>query len=241
MGWCMDNKQKKSLIKLMMIMAWMLLISTSTYLINEQKRIYQEKNKEQSIKKMIDENEHAFDMLAKINPDLLAILNFDDAFISLPIVKGTDNAYYLQHAFDGSYSSQGTAFVDARYQNTDQIMFIYGHNVYYDPNAMFSPLASLLNQDEFERYDKFELIYQDHKESYGICMSLLVDVEDQQVMQTQFASLTAWQTWYERLKSYAKLEISYHEPSFEDKLIILQTCYERDVNKRIWIVAKKIS
>ncbi len=225
----------------MMIMAWMLLISTSTYLINEQKRIDQERNKEQSFQKMIDERKDAFAALAKINPDLFAILSFDDGFISEPIVKGIDNAYYLQHAFDGSYSSQGTAFVDARYQNTDQIMFIYGHNVYYDHNAMFSPLASLLDQDEFERHDKFELIYQDHKESYGICMSLLVDVEDQQIMQTQFASLTAWQTWYERLKSYAKLETSYHEPSFADKMVILQTCYEHDADKRIWIVAKKIS
>lgn len=225
----------------MMIMAWMLLIATSIYLINEQKRIYQEKNKEQSFQKMIDEKKDTFEALAEINPDLLAILNFDDAFISLPIVKGTDNAYYLQHAFDGSYSSQGTAFVDARYQKADQIMFIYGHNVYYDQTAMFSPLASLLDQDNYEQHDRFELIYQDHKESYGICMSLLVDVEDQQIMQTQFASLIAWQTWYAKLKSYAKFESSYHVPSFADKMVILQTCYEHDADKRIWIVAKKLS
>lgn len=225
----------------MMIMAWMLLIATSIYLINEQKRIDQERNKEQSFQKMIDERKDAFEALAKINPDLFAILSFDDGFISEPIVKGIDNDYYLHRAFDGSYSSQGTAFVDARYQKADQIMFIYGHNVYYDRSAMFSPLASLLDQDEFERHDKFELIYQGHKESYGICMGLLVDVEDQQIMQTQFASLIAWQTWYAKLKGYAKLESSYHVPSFADKMVILQTCYEHDADKRIWIVAKKIS
>ena len=48
-----------------------------------------------------------------------------------PVVKGSNNSFYLNHCFDKSYNSAGWIFADYRnkFDNTDKNIVIYGHNM----------------------------------------------------------------------------------------------------------------
>ena len=44
-----------------------------------------------------------FDKLQAQNPDCIGWIRFENLDISYPIMKGTDNEYYLHHTINGSY------------------------------------------------------------------------------------------------------------------------------------------
>lgn len=64
--------------------------------------------------------------------------------ISLPIMQGDDNTYYIDHAYDGTKSTSGAIFADFR--NTDrritlnQNLLLYGHNM--NNHSMFNLISS---------------------------------------------------------------------------------------------------
>ena len=64
--------------------------------------------------------------------------------ISLPVMKGEDNSYYIDHAYDGTASTSGAIFADFR--NTDrritlnQNILLYGHNM--NNHSMFNLISS---------------------------------------------------------------------------------------------------
>lgn len=66
--------------------------------------------------------------LVEINPDFKGWLQIDNV-LSLPIVQGNDNEYYLDHNFYGMKSVYGSAYLDYRNIPNDWIQIIYGHNV----------------------------------------------------------------------------------------------------------------
>ena len=77
------------------------------------------------------------------NSDFIAWLDFDSGLISLPVVQGKDNEEYLSRNFDGSPGPQGTVFRHCSAGPDSPNQVLYGHTVYYDSKARFSPLAVL--------------------------------------------------------------------------------------------------
>lgn len=55
----------------------------------------------------------------------------DNEIINYPVMQGDDNAYYLNHAYDGTYNANGSVFMnthnDADFRDMNTI--IYGHNL----------------------------------------------------------------------------------------------------------------
>ena len=94
-----------------------------------------------------------FDELKKINPEVVGWI-YVDAFpetISYPLLRGTDNDYYLHHTFKKQYLFAGSIFenFENRADFTDPNTIIYGHNM--KNRSMFGNLKFLKEQ---ERYDK---------------------------------------------------------------------------------------
>ena len=54
------------------------------------------------------------DALRAKNEDFLGWLYIPETYISFPVVKATDNAFYLKHGFNGYESAYGCPFVDTR-------------------------------------------------------------------------------------------------------------------------------
>ena len=75
----------------------------------------------------------AFDKLLEINPDTVGYLKIDGTVIDYPVVKTTDNDFYLDHDFYKNESRSGTIMMDYHNEVTSDghsaNMILYGHNM----------------------------------------------------------------------------------------------------------------
>ncbi len=96
--------------------------------------------------------------LKAANPNVVAWLIVPGTGISYPVVQGTDNAYYLNHSFNGQYNELGAVFLDcaANPDFLDDNSIIYGHSV--DIGGMFTPLKNFTNLNFFESHPYFWLL-----------------------------------------------------------------------------------
>ncbi len=87
------------------------------------------------------------DALLEINPDSIGYMVIPAVNIYLPIVQGSDNSYYLTHAVNGSYSGNGTLFIDYRIDKGLEASntIIYGHAM--KNGSMFGSLYKFKDQD----------------------------------------------------------------------------------------------
>jgi sortase B len=93
-----------------------------------------------------------FEKLQNEYPNVAGWLYCEDSVINYPIMKGSDNDYYLHHSYDGSYSSSGALFIDA--ENLDDFQdyntIIYGHHM--KNGSMFASLSKWAEQDYYDSH-----------------------------------------------------------------------------------------
>ena len=92
-----------------------------------------------------------FDGLKSINNSCFGWISVNNTNINYPVVKYTNNEYYLNHSFDKSQNSAGWIYSD--YRNTcdgfDKNLIIYGHN--RKDGTMFSPMnETCLNENWYK-------------------------------------------------------------------------------------------
>ena len=117
----------------------------------------QEKIDDTNINKITEET-ISISELKKQNEDTVAWLKIKNTSISYPIVKSTDNDFYINHSFDKSYNSAGWLFMD--YKNkmdgTDKNIVIYGHN--RRNGDMFGTLDKTLKEEWYTNKDNKNII-----------------------------------------------------------------------------------
>ena len=202
--------------------------------------IYHEKNEQENVSEIILNNPD-WQYLYSINDDLYAIIQFEDNLIYQPVVQFKDNDKYINTSFFNENNSQGTIFLDAYYDNEDDVKIIYGHNVYYDAKAMFSPLEKLFKQENYEKYKFFKLIYQNDIEIYQIFACLEYDIYDNNFdyQIDKFKDEKMFNKWLTYILENNMILLEEQQYSIEDNYILLQTCKRWDEDKRLLIVAKK--
>ena len=99
-----------------------------------------------------------FTGLQSQNPDICAWIYIPGTDVDYPVLKGTDNSFYLSHDAYGQYSPDGSIFVDAGcgddFDDFDTI--IYGHNM--STGTMFKTLHNY-EDDEFWNENRNVYIY----------------------------------------------------------------------------------
>lgn len=92
-----------------------------------------------------------YDAIHSINPDNFGWIVVPSVAISYPLLKGTDNEYYLQHAYNGEFSWDGSIFLDYRQDIglEKQHSYIYGHNMQH--GTMFAALLQFDDRKFFEK------------------------------------------------------------------------------------------
>lgn len=191
----------------------------------------------------------------KINPDVKAILVFESELIHEPILQGSDNEHYLYVDWQtGEYRAYGSLMMDAENQltNDDMNTIIYGHYVYRsfseDRTLMFTPIAELLQQENYEPNRYLALITNTDIRYYEIAIvydSPLINSANQQYAQDDLQfNLTHytqdyWQTYYNAMQknSYYQTDVTLN---YGDKLLTLQTCIEDNPDNRQIVVCKEI-
>ena len=113
-------------------------------------------------------------------PDAIGWLIIPGTNINYPLMQGSDNDYYLHHAYDGNHLSAGSIFLDFRCENRlmNGINVVYGHNM--KNGSMFAGLTNfgdtayfnshrygwLATSDKVYRLDFFSLAHIDCDDSF---------------------------------------------------------------------------
>ncbi|MBR6982739.1 MAG: class B sortase [Ruminococcus sp.] len=85
-------------------------------------------------------------------PDAIGWLYIPNTNISYPVTQGSDNEYYLSHAFDGSSLKAGTIFLDCRCENRfmNPVNILYGHSM--KNGTMFAGVLIFADSSYFESH-----------------------------------------------------------------------------------------
>lgn len=172
-----------------------------------------------------------FAKLQETNPDVVGWIVVLDTEISYPVVKGSDNEYYLDHTFEKQSNYAGAIFMDYRNKGdlSDLNTFIYGHNVHH--GTMFAELANYMDQEFFERHPY--VYYYTPTGNYKLqVFSAYVDKGDSPSYQNgvNVTDATAYQSYIDYVKGLSRYD-SGVEMTSTDHMITLYTCsYESGEN-----------
>ena len=107
-----------------------------------------------------------FKKLKSENSDVVAYIKVNNTNIEYPIVKTSNNNFYLNHSFDKSKNSRGWIFADYKnkFDNTDKNIVIYGHNM--RDESMFGSLKNILNEEWYNNAENKNITFLTEKENY---------------------------------------------------------------------------
>ena len=129
--------------KLVFIIALVLFIATAVPLVSDIFLMFRDQWRSQEISNIYipggntqgasKEILPSFKKLLEINPDTVGYLRIEGTQIDYPVVKGTDNDYYLTHDFYGEQSKSGSVMMDWKCKVTPDgnsgNLVLYGHNM----------------------------------------------------------------------------------------------------------------
>ena len=184
----------------------------------------------------------SFNELKAINDDFVGYIFWNHDY-TLPVVQTTANGDYLRTSFYCRPSSQGTPYMDCNNSLGDTNISIYGHNVFYDQNAMFSPVASMVHQNNFEKYAHFYMCREDGIHEYNAVYVYYLTEEEHAThyaVQPNFQTQEEFEQWID----FAKERILITSPenvSYGDRLLTLYTCKAWDDETKIIVHAHEVS
>lgn len=195
--------------------------------------------KEPEAKEEVKEDEytkkysHVLSELLKINNETVGWLKVNNTNIDYPVVKHSDNDYYLTHSFSQSVNQNGWLFAD--YRNTvtpfDFNTIIYGHN---DGNTMFGSLKNVLNENWYKNKENQIISFDtDVTNKFQIFSIYTTEVT------TDYLNVNYNENLLNKIKERSIYNFNINVSS-EDKILTLSTCY-KDSNYRLVVHAKKIA
>ena len=246
------TKSKKIIATIIQLIFWLILIYSSVEIVKWY--IHNKQNEEimdeiSSAITIVDIEQEAeikenysidFNALKKVNSDTVAFLKVNGTQIEYPIVKTTNNEYYLNHSFDKKYNAAGWIFADYnnKFDGSDKNIVIYGHN--RKNGTMFSTLKNVLHKNwyEDEKNLKIKLITENDIFSYQV-FSVYQIKKEEYYLQTNFNNDDRYLRFIEILKkrSIKDFNIDVNE---EDQILTLSTC-ANDNNYRVVLHAKKLN
>ena len=181
--------------------------------------------------------EYDFDKLKEINTDIVGFIEVDNTNISYPVVKSSDNSYYLNHSYKKEKNNIGSIFLDYRndLDNLSKNNIIYGHGRL--DNTMFGSLNNLLDSSNL-----------DSKESYYITLSTPNSImtfkifsvytipKEGYYIKTYFSSNKYFKEFLETIMKRSIYNFNT-DVNTNDKILTLSTCKD-NFGKRIVVHAK---
>ena len=199
-----------------------------------QKTITIDEGKEDAEKYIID-----FNILKEKNSDTVAWIKVNGTDIEYPIVKTSNNDYYLNHSFDKSYNTNGWVFMDHKNKcdNTDKNMVVYGHN--RRDGSMFGTLKNILTDEWQNNHDNFIIpfITENEKSEYQVFSIYRIEKEDYYIT-TSFGSDNKFNEFIDNIKSRSLKDFGTNVTE-DDNILTLSTC-ANDNKYRVVLHAKKI-
>ena len=156
-----------------------------------------------------------------------------------PVVKGTNNSFYLNHSFDKSNNSAGWIFADYRnkFDNTDKNIVIYGHNM--RDGSMFGSMLNILNAKWYENEENtnITLYTENEKCMYKVFSVYKIENEDYYI-KTEFKNDNEFEDFIKTLKKKSIKDFNV-DVSKDDNILTLSTCANNN-KYRVVLHAKKV-
>ena len=156
-----------------------------------------------------------------------------------PVVKGTNNSFYLNHCFDKSNNSAGWIFADYRnkFDNTDKNIVIYGHNI--RDGSMFGSMLNILNAKWYENEENtnITLYTENEKCMYKVFSIYKIENEDYYI-KTEFKNDNEFEDFIKTLKKKSIKDFNV-DVSKDDNILTLSTCANNN-KYRVVLHAKKV-
>ena len=180
-----------------------------------------------------------FSSLLVKNPDTVGFIEVKGTNINYPIVKTTNNSYYLSHAFDKSANDAGWVFMDYRNDavNFNQNTIIYAHSRYN--GTMFGSLKNILNSSWYTNKENHIIRLSTPTENtMWQVFSVYTIPKESYYITTTFPDDLSYQEFLNTIKSRSEVEFS-GTVNTSDKILTLSTCKDNFGN-RIVMHAKLI-
>ena len=194
---------------------------------------------ENNIEKDSDEYTIDFEGLQKENPDTVAFIKVNGTNIEYPIVKTTNNSFYLNHSFDKTENGAGWPF--ANYINTldgtDKNISIFAHA--RRDGSMFGTLYKTQDTTWQQNKDNHKIIWITEKGTdYYQVFSTYTILNEEYYIKNNFQTDEEYIEFLTTINK--RSNYNYNIPlTKEDQIITLSTCASDD-KYRIVLHAKKI-
>ena len=192
-------------------------------------REVQEKFQEPNKEKLANDNKdkearEKIEALQKDYESVIGWIKVDGTEIDYPIVKGSDNDYYLNHNYKNDYNVFGAIFMDYRNEEnfSDQNTIIYGHN--NDRGGNFKALHKFEEDGFFEKNKFIEIFSEAGYKKYQIFAAYKAGPYD------KFRNPKYSEEDGEKLLTYIKERniLKTEVPSEFKDILTLQTCSPKD-------------
>lgn len=179
-----------------------------------------------------------FKKLKEKNADTVAWIKLNNTNIEYPIVKASNNSYYLNHSFDKSYNIAGWVFADYKnkFDNTDKNIVIYGHNM--RDGSMFGSLKETLTEEWYNNEDNRNITFITEDDNYNYKIFSIYQIENEDYyIKTEFKN-NEFKEFINIIKNRSNEDFG-EEVDENDQILTLSTCANNN-KYRLVVHAKKI-
>lgn len=174
------------------------------------------------------------------NPETVGWLQVNGTKVNYPLVKHTNNDYYLNHDFYQRKTNNGWIFGDYRnnFDTFDNNTIIYGHNLIN--NTMFGTLPYLLKESFFSNKNNHYIKLSTKTTNTVWQIFSVYKIEPTtDYLQAKFNSTTTYQEFLDKIKNRSYYNFGL-DLNYTDKIITLSTCTNSGT-KRVVVHAKLIN
>lgn len=173
-----------------------------------------------------------FTELSRVNSDVVAWLIVDSTNINYPIVKTSDNDFYLNHNFNKINDSNGWTFMDYRNSGNmdDENTIFYGHNLMN--KTSFGSISSIFTDKWYKNSNhSIVVVTANGRFTYKI-FSVYYSDPNSSYLQTNYNNSEQYLEFLNTLKSKSKYNFK-EELNANDKIITLSTCTDDNKGRKV--------
>lgn len=183
--------------------------------------------------------------LYEVNTDFFGWLYIKGTNIDYPVMYSPDRPeYYLNHAFDGTYSDSGVPFIDGGCSADGNYYLIYGHHM--KNKTMFGQLPEYANKSYYEEHPiiRFDTLYEQRNyQVIAVFYSRIYGKTETNVfLYYEYADLSDEEVFDEYIRQVhaAAIYDTGFTAEYGDELLALSTCNYHTTDGRFVVVAKRI-
>lgn len=179
--------------------------------------------------------------LLEINSDTVGWLTVPNTNIDYPVVKTTDNDYYLDHNYEKKYDYNGWVFMHYynSTHNLDKNTIIFAHNRFYS-GIMFGTLNEVTKDTWYNNTNEnlitFNTLYDNMQfEVFSIYKTNITA----DYLKTTFDSDLEWNNFIKMIRERSMFQNNVNVGT-NDKIITLSTCLDNNTRLVVHAVLRKI-